>query len=320
MSSVLSIVLNWNGLNYTKRCVSSLRAQKHPDSKVLVVDNGSRDGSGAGLAALQPSWWTLRLLPVNLGFAGGMNVGLRFALRQNFDYVWLVNNDAFPEPDCLSILIAYMDSHPRVAISTPRLVGADGNEQPAGAYFNWSTGENHTFLSQALSSPRPDGTWLTGTAMLVRNTAISQIGFLDKSFFAYWEDADLSLRMTRAGYDIRAVPDATCVHLGTSSTGGGGSRFSNYLLARNAIRFLRKHTTNCQFARTILPLVKTVLNDIGILMVIGRQGSAEASLRGLRSGLLGESGTPKRLLSPCLGERVILGHPWRFCSLLGGLS
>lgn len=317
---VCVIILNWNGLLHTQRCLAALAEQTYSDREVFVIDNGSTDGSADALAAIQPSWWRLLRLSANRGFAGGMNAGIRIALASKMEYVWLLNNDAFPEPNCLARLVRLMDAELRVAMTTPRLIGSDGAEQHAGAYFHWENGENNTHLSANLPNPACDGTWLTGTAILVRTGALARVGLFDPHYFAYWEDVDLSVRLVRAGYDLRAVPEASCLHLGSFSSGGSGSPLSNYLMARNAFRFLRKHCPKRYLIGAWIHTINNWLTHAGVSVVKRRQAGAEGILRGLHAGMLGETGSPKRLHSPVPGERLILSHPWRLCRLLGAIG
>jgi GT2 family glycosyltransferase len=303
----------------TLRCLGYLRSQSRPH-RILVVDNGSKEEDLSILRAALPPDTELLSLAQNRGFAGGMNAGLRVALAGGAEYVWLLNNDAFPEPDCLEQLMRFMEAQPRVAMTTPRLVGSDNREQPAGARFCWSKGENRTRLSADLTSPACDGTWLAGTALLVRSNTLARVGLFDPHYFAYWEDVDLSVRLMRAGHDLRAVPEAMCVHLGGFSSGGNGSSLNNYLIARNAFRFLRKHSPRCCFLGACVHTVNYWLTQAAILMARGRQASAEGILRGLRAGLLGETGSPKRLRFSIFGERLILDQQWRVCQLLGRLG
>ncbi len=121
MPRVLVIVLNWNGGEVTRRCVEQVRRQSHHAVDLLVVDNDSTDGSREWLADEVLREDEILALPVNLGFTGGMNAGLHVAMEQSYEYVWLLNNDAFPEPDCLARLVKEMEANPRAGIASPRL-------------------------------------------------------------------------------------------------------------------------------------------------------------------------------------------------------
>lgn len=116
---VLAITLNWRQAETTLACVRALQAMAYPNLRILVIDNGSEDGSAARLAAELPPEARLLALPENLGFAAGNNVGLREAIAQAFDFALLVNNDAFAAPDMLARLLA--ETAPDVGLVSPKI-------------------------------------------------------------------------------------------------------------------------------------------------------------------------------------------------------
>ncbi len=120
----------------------------------------------------------------------------------------------------------------------------DCSEQPAGGTVNWTTGEHRLLLSDDMTAERaaslPDGAWVTGTAPLIRVSALRQVGLFEPGFFAYWEDVDLSIRLTRAGGRIAAVPGAVARHLGGGTSGGEGSPLVSFLDTRNRWLLLQR--------------------------------------------------------------------------------
>src|ERR1700722_11537010 len=110
---VTCVVLNWNGWKDTVACLDALKKCTYPELTVLAVDNGSSDDSVDRIRAAHPSI-TLLETGANLGFAGGNNVGVRHALAQGADYLWLLNNDTEPAPDALSALVAKVLTNPRI--------------------------------------------------------------------------------------------------------------------------------------------------------------------------------------------------------------
>ena len=123
-------------------------AQEGPPPAVLVVDNGSSPANRRALADATAGRCEVLWLPRNLGFAGGMNAGIRHAARAGHEYVWLLNNDAFPAPDCLRQLTAAMAADPRLAAVTPALFYPDGREQHAGARIRQFPCEHETLLTR----------------------------------------------------------------------------------------------------------------------------------------------------------------------------
>src|SRR5437016_5501739 len=132
---VYVIVLNWNGWRDTVRCLASLRASSYANVHVVVVDNGSTDGSPQHLARLlQAPWGELVRASHNLGFTGGANLGLRLALERGADYALLLNNDATVVPDCITKLVEAAEHDPEVGFAGPKVVWA---EEPGRI---WSAG------------------------------------------------------------------------------------------------------------------------------------------------------------------------------------
>ncbi|HQT75851.1 MAG TPA: glycosyltransferase, partial [Rhodopila sp.] len=114
--AVYIIVLNWNGLHDTLRCITSLEQQQYANTRILVVDNGSTDGSADALRALGDRIELIEV-PTNLGYTGGNNLAMHQAFAQDADYVWLFNNDAVAEPDTLSKLMVRCEADTRIGLA-----------------------------------------------------------------------------------------------------------------------------------------------------------------------------------------------------------
>src|SRR3990172_1401868 len=112
---VYIVVVNWNGWEHTVRCLDSLRLLDHPTHRVIVVDNGSTDGSLERIRAFDPDIELIESTK-NLGFAGGSNIGIRLALERGADYLWVLNNDIVVEPDTLSALVSVARSRPGIGV------------------------------------------------------------------------------------------------------------------------------------------------------------------------------------------------------------
>ena len=318
--SVLVIVLNYKRADDTLACLRHLYKQALPNMDILVVDNHSADGSvdriRVGLAASD------RILArdVNDGFTGGMNAGLTEAVAREYDYAWLLNNDAFPALDCLNRLIGFMDQNSKVILATPQLVGDDGREQHAGGKVDLSDGTHQLLVAGELSGPHTGPTWLTGTALLVRVSALHRVGLLDPQYFAYWEDVDFSLRVVASGGDIRAVPAAKCLHKGGSSSGGINSPLCQHLLTRNHWYFLTKHSTLKQSLSTFLRFVSSSLELAGGFALRGESRSSASIIGAVFAIIRGHYGRPICLFAPDLFVRLVMIHPWAIARLLRMLS
>ncbi len=318
---VCTVILNWNQPAMTVDCARAALAQEVLGGQtVLVIDNGSAPHNREALRAALPPGCEFVQNDRNLGFAGGMNVGIRHALRRGYDYVWLLNNDAFPREKCLSLLVSALAADPQLACVTPALFGADGREQYAGAALDWQPLRNEMLLANECREPRGAGHWLTGTALLFARAPLAATGGFDERFFAYWEEVDLCYRAASLGYRYRAVPEAACLHLGSVSTGGGGSSFSVHMMARNAWLFLRKHVPVWRVPATGLSLLASQVVRAGRLLVREKRGEALSLLGGAAAGLTGRAGRAGPLVAQAAWADVVLARFWGIARLMDGVG
>ncbi len=244
---VFIIVLNWNRAADTIECVRSLQGVAYSNLDVLVVDNASVDGSVTALGAQFPELRVIRNAK-NLGYAEGNNVGIRHALSRDADYVLLLNNDTVVDKDLLHELVRVATTQPRAGIVGPKIY--DYRDQTkiwfAGANIDWSTGDSpHLGLGeydqgqfhQVLEVDR-----VTGCAMMVRRSVFERVGLFDPRYFLYYEDVDLCVRATKAGYTSLCVQTAKVWHKESSSTKANqGSDLHTYYHIRNRLLFLQTH-------------------------------------------------------------------------------
>jgi len=211
---VCVIVPNWNGMDFLAPCLDSLVGQTVP-AHVIVVENGSKDGSVAFIKEKYPEVILLEQLK-NLGFAGGVNVGLRYAIDNNYTFAALFNNDAVAKPDWLETLLEGAEKHPKAGIVTGKLLLAEGKEIEC-------VGE--VFYTWGIPAPRGRGEKDTGQydkaefvfgasggASLYRLSALQQVGLFDEAFFAYYEDVDISFRAQLQGWQVYYEPKAIAYH------------------------------------------------------------------------------------------------------------
>jgi GT2 family glycosyltransferase len=212
------IVVNFNTKELLRQCLASVR-HHHPGAEVIVVDNASRDGSAEMVSDEFPDA-TLIVLSDNRGFAGANNVGIA---RSKGDFVVLLNSDTVLEDDGLARCIAWMAKSPRLGATSPLLIGVDNQPQECFRTFPslYTQLREAIPLSRACQDSASDKVgWLAGTALVIRREALTQIGQLDEGFFMYWEDADFSARLFKAGWELAVYPDAYIRHYGGASGGG----------------------------------------------------------------------------------------------------
>lgn len=242
------VVLNWNGLADTRALLATLRECRAPAGwaiGVLVVDNGSSDGSPAALAAEFPEVAVLAL-EENRRFAGGNNAGLKEALARGADAVMLLNNDTEADPALCERLILALEQDPGAGAAAPLIYF--GPPSPtiwyAGGRCIPALGlAAHRGLRQRddgrYRSVEPTG-YLTGCCLLATRAAWERVGPLDERYFIYAEDADWSLRARAANLRLLFVPTARLWHKVSSST-GAASEFKIYQRSRANLELFARH-------------------------------------------------------------------------------
>jgi GT2 family glycosyltransferase len=244
---VAVIVLHWNREHDTRACLQSLLACTYQNLEILLVDNGSRNTSGEKLSREFPTVIFLRH-ESNLGFSGGNNSALHYALQRGARYVILLNNDTVVDPHFISPLVDLAESTPTIAAIGCKIYF---HHQPdtlwyAGGIFRTETGvAKHRGMHEPDSGKydRIEETdFVTGCMMFLRREALEEVGFLEESFFAYFEDADWCLRARRAGWKIVFNPRSKIWHKVSAST-TIDSPFYLYLTMRNKIFMIRRHSS-----------------------------------------------------------------------------
>ena len=236
-AQVVVVVLNWNGWRDTLACLASLKQLDYLDARVLVVDNGSTDGSVAHIRQAMPDVELLQT-GANLGFGGGCNAGMRQALEQGADYVWLVNSDATVAPGALSALVALAQSN-----SALGSVGSVVHEldAPENIQF-WGGGRVNLWMGRSrhlLTEQAPD--FISGASVLLRCAALQEVGLFDEQeFFMYWEDTDLAFRLRQAGWQLAVAPDSRLLHKQSASLGRNSPPLDHYFI-QSGVRFFKRH-------------------------------------------------------------------------------
>ncbi len=244
---VTVIVLNWNAAAETIACIDSVRENLGvPLERLVVVDNGSTDGSLALVRAAFPGIPTLEMIE-NLGFAGACSMALSRELMRGTSYVLLLNNDTRAYRDFLSPILRYLEANPKVGVCGPIITDPRTRlVQSAGVRLTPHLLDSRILAGGSLpanlerdSSPqRVDS--LSGSALVLRVSALRDIGLFDSQFFFYEEETDLCVRARSHGYDVVLLPVAGLHHAG-SVTAGRLAGFQEYHRTRSRLLLLRKH-------------------------------------------------------------------------------
>lgn len=215
--SVAIILVNWNGLKFTRACLSSLKKVDFPNFRVIVVDNASEGNEGQILEAEFPEVLLIQSKE-NLGFTGGNNLGIRKALEMGFSHLMLLNNDTEVEADFLGNMVLKIKESTRIGIVQPLICFLDKPQKIWSAGGRWSslfsraiTLEDRKNLEDfSLSDRKLD--WATGCCMLLSREAILDAGLLHEQYFAYFEDVEWSLRFREKDYEIHLASQAKIYH------------------------------------------------------------------------------------------------------------
>jgi GT2 family glycosyltransferase len=240
---VAIVLVNWNNTEDTLACIESLSQLNYQDSQVVVVENHSRPEESDALRSRCTNEIILGQKR-NLGFAGGCNVGIRWALQNGFDYVWLLNSDAVVAPESLRELVGAMESDPRIGVvggvvyywSDPERIQMAGGFMDPETTRGGMLGQNE--LDEGQFRGIKDVDYVSGAMLLVRSAAISQVGLLDERFFMYYEDTDWGVRMRKGDWRVVTTAAAKCWHKDKASAGSK----KPYFIQHGYFMFLYKNS------------------------------------------------------------------------------
>ena len=242
---VFIVVLNWNGKDDTIECLGSLEKLDYPNFETVVVDNGSTDDSEDEVRSLFLSVSIIQT-GTNLGYAGGNNAGIRYALSHGADYVWLLNNDTIVEPKALTVLVATAKADPQIAFVGSKIYFYDNPDVIwcVGGTIDLVDGgrTDHPGIGQVDRGQFENITdvgYVSGCSLLASKDAISDIGFIPEEYFLYFEETDWNVAAQRKGYRTVLAPASLVWHKYVEA-GTYKDRFIYYSF-RNRIQIIRKY-------------------------------------------------------------------------------
>lgn len=290
MKTVSIIIVNWNGWKDTVACLASLYAMDQHEYvvNIIVVDNGSTDDSVRNISRSLPHS-TLLTLSKNLGFTGGNNVGMKYAMLHGADYLWLLNNDTMVDRHAVSLVKAF-DSND-IGIVGSKIYFAPGyeyhrdryKEKERGSVFWYAGGlidwknmyashrgvdeVDHGQYDEIIDTP-----YVTGCSMMISRKVVEKIGYLDDKYYLYLEDLDFGLRAIRSGFRLLYFPPSVVWHKNAGSSGGAGNRLHDYYITRNRLRLGFRYAP----VRTKLALGRESIRLLRGKNVIKRQAVMDA--------------------------------------------
>jgi len=276
------VIPNYNGKHFLEPCLKSLYQQTEKLFEIIIVDNGSTDGSAKYIKEHFPLV-SLIALDENYGFSRAVNEGIKASITP---YVILLNNDTTAHGDFIKAMVLAIEKSPKIFSVSSKMVQMDNPE------LIDSAGDLYTLIGWAVN--RGSGRFLSyyqkpcnifsacGGAAIYRRSVFEQIGLFDESYFAYLEDIDIGYRAKIYGYRNRYEPRAIVYHAGSGTTGSNHNSFKVRLTARNSIWLNYKNMPLLQLFINALPL------SIGFLVKIlffKKRGHVEDYLAGLKEGI-----------------------------------
>jgi len=285
---VLAVVVNWNRGEDTQECLRSLEQQTYPRVGIIVVDNGSEDGSPESIQRNFPGVELIRLSR-NTGFAGGFNRGIERALSRGGDCVLILNNDTVADRLMVEKLVGNL--RPGAGIAFPKIYFYD---DPLRL---WSVGARRQFLTLEMTDKAigqlDRGQWdevqerdyVTGCALLVQREVFEKVGLFDERYFAYYEDMDFSFRVREAGWRMLLVPEARLWHKVALTSGGQDSPAERYLMAKGSVLFFGRHGGGWRRLFIVPFRLGSAIKTTGKLLARRKFKSVQTYWKGLSEGL-----------------------------------
>lgn len=251
--SIAVILVNWNGKKDTLACLSSLQKinLKNNTLSIIVVDNGSTDDS---IEVMRKNFPNVTILETgkNLGFTGGNNVGIRYAIEKGADLLWLLNNDTIVDKNVLSFIKAFEDSS--VGAVGCKIYFAPGHEFHhdqykenergkvfwyAGGMVDWhnmyASHRGVDEVDHGQYDKQEETPFITGCSFVLRKSVVEKVGMLDDHYYLYLEDLDWNIRIQKAGWKTMYVPSSVIWHVNAGSSGKPGNPVHEYYITRNRL-------------------------------------------------------------------------------------
>jgi len=239
--TVTVIIPNWNGFKFVGGCLKSLYESSQKNFEVIMVDNGSSDGSVEFVEENYPDAKVVKLQK-NIGFAGACNIGIK---KSSGRYIFLLNNDVELQPDYLKELVDFLEANQAYSMVTGKMMKYDNRSyfDAAGDCLSVGgapTNRGHDCEDYGQYDNPEDVFGVCAGASVYRRSLFDEIGLFDEDFFAYMEDVDLDLRSLLAGYKARYIPGTACYHHGGATIGAMSHRHI-FLTNRNKIFLIIKN-------------------------------------------------------------------------------
>jgi GT2 family glycosyltransferase len=296
---VAIVVLNYNGLDDTVRCLRSIASIEYPDLDVVLVDNASDIDPRVPAENEYPDLVFIRNR-TNLGYAGGNNRGIEAALSRGAQYVLVLNNDTVVAPSIVRTLVDTFSFDATLGIVGPVINYMDEPDRVMTEGVRFNTGPGPTFFArQAVPTGDPAPPVVTvdivnGCCMMISAAVFHRVGVFDERLFIVHEESDLCLRAGGQRFRCAVVGSTLVWHKGSSSFERAGRRIQRYYDTRNLHFLLRRHAGRTAASRPRIkswwPFLKYAFYRYAIEIEHGKRAAADAVIDGLWDGLAGRTG------------------------------
>ena len=267
LPKVFIIIVNWNGKQDTLICLSSLQSLDYSNYHVIIVDNGSKDDSISAIKLQFPNHLLLENL-TNIGFTGGNNIGIQYALDHKADFVLLLNNDTKVSSDLLKRFMLGFQQFPKAGVLGAKICLMQ-NEEKLDHFGGKKKKKKGVFDLIGLHAS--DENWDTafcidyvcGAAMMIKKEVFEKRGPLESRFFLIWEESDFCMRAKRKGFQIISYPSAKIWHKVSASF--KGKTHSTYFWWRNRLLWIER---NCSFRHLLSIYIRVLIPEIFHLIKI----------------------------------------------------
>lgn len=256
---VAIIIINFNGEEDTINCINSISRIDYKNYINIVVDNCSEDYTRLEKFVESDPNSIFLSLESNLGFSGGNNIGIKMAKNFNVEYVLLLNNDTEVEPDFLSELVKVAETYEDVGIIGGKILYYNQKSliwYGGGTYNKMIAHNTHSnfHVKNFFDNDVKKVGFITGCMQLIPIEILDKVGPLEESYFLYYEDTDLCVRITNAGFSLYYVPTAVIYHKVSASSGGCTTPQVQYYMIRNGYYFMEKFASNRFIAKIYMYL------------------------------------------------------------------
>ncbi len=297
LPKIIVLLLNWNGKKDTLECLSSMEKVTYRNFQTIIVDNGSKDDSVVSLRKAYPHIPILET-GANLGFAGGNNVGIEWALRHHAEWILLLNNDTVVAPDFLDAFMKAAKEKPAAKILGAKILRYDkplvidhlgGFWRPdLGEFYSPNAGEeDHPYLEMQ------EADYVCGAALLMHRSVPEAIGLLEPKFFLYWEESDFCYRAKKKGFEVWTAPETKIWHK-VSSSFIGGKPHMHYFWWRSRLLWIERNCTPQEkknlYRTLILPEIAKLMRHYllkSFLQLFSPNKKRKEQIRKFRAGFAG---------------------------------